>query len=124
MRIDCPQNPTFDGVVPQDNVTQDILDKQVYDNIAELKALFVSDWSLLTNNVTSAFLNIFRLNKGKIFEKMFAESMIKMGNIEVKDGTQGEIRRSCWAVNGPTTMAPPPVISPTTKAPPPPYPTY
>ncbi|XP_078172165.1 peroxidase 2-like [Carex rostrata] len=132
----CPQNAPFDGVVVQDFVTPNELDNEYYDNVKARKVLFFSDWSLLTSGETFALVTKFSKNPDFFAEK-FAESMIKMGNIEVKTGTQGEIRKSCRVVNYPTTTAPPPPANvppttappppanvPPTMAPPPTYPTY
>ncbi|KAJ4752843.1 Peroxidase [Rhynchospora pubera] len=98
LRTKCPQNAQVDGVVPQDFVTPNALDNQYYKNVADLKALFFSDWSLLTSTETANLLSKFQ-TVPKLFEAKFAESMVKMGNIGVLTGTKGEIRTSCRAVN-------------------------
>ncbi|KAF3329277.1 Peroxidase 2 [Carex littledalei] len=131
-----PKNKPVDGVVVQDFLTPDKLDNEYYDNVKALKSLFFSDWSLLTSDETRELVTEFS-EKPEFFAEKFAEAMIKLGNIEVKTGTQGEIRKSCRVVNYPTTTAPPPPANvpttrappppanvPTTMAPPPPYPTY
>lgn len=100
LRTKCPQNVQVDGVVVQDFVTPNILDKQYYDNVANLKALFFSDWSLLTSNETLNLLDSFR-GSPRLFATKFAESMVKLGNIEdlIAGAPAGEIRKSCSAVN-------------------------
>jgi peroxidase len=98
LRTKCPQNALVDDVVPQDFVTPTQLDNQYYQNVADLKGLFFSDWSLLTSGETANLLNDFR-TAPQHFEAKFAESMVKMGNIAMPYGTQGEIRNSCRAVN-------------------------
>ncbi|XP_078169043.1 peroxidase 2-like [Carex rostrata] len=95
LRTKCPQNANEDGVVPQDFVTPEQLDNQYYQNVADLKGLFFSDWSLLTSGETLNLLNDFR-TKPELFAAKFGESMVKMGDI---GGTQGEIRKTCRAVN-------------------------
>jgi peroxidase len=95
LRSKCSQNAQDDGVVPQDFVTPKRLDNQYYQNVADLKGLFFSDWSLLTSSETADLLNAFRTTP-KLFEEKFAESMVKMGNI---GGTEGEVRTTCRAVN-------------------------
>ncbi|XP_078169177.1 peroxidase 2-like [Carex rostrata] len=95
LRTMCPQNANDDGVVPQDFVTPKELDNQYYHNVADLKGLFFSDWSLLTSGETLNLLHDFRTIP-ELFEAKFGESMVKMGNI---GGTMGEIRKTCRAVN-------------------------
>ncbi|KAJ4746034.1 Peroxidase [Rhynchospora pubera] len=96
LRSKCPENATVDGVVPQDFITPNKLDVQYYQNVAERKGLFFSDWSLLTSSETVSLLNNFRTTPG-LFEAKFAESMVNLGNIA--GSGEGEIRKTCSAVN-------------------------
>ncbi|KAJ1703302.1 hypothetical protein LUZ63_003081 [Rhynchospora breviuscula] len=96
LRGKCPENAPVDSVVTQDFVTPTELDSQYYQNVADRKGLFFSDWSLLTSGETASLLNDFRITPG-LFEAKFAESMVNMGNIA--GSGQGEIRRICRAVN-------------------------
>ncbi|CAI8590407.1 unnamed protein product [Vicia faba] len=48
---------------------------------------------------TIAIVNSF-INNQTLFFENFVSSMIKMGNLGVLTGTQGEIRTQCNAVNG------------------------
>ncbi|XP_078163453.1 peroxidase 2-like [Carex rostrata] len=98
LRTKCPENAPVDGVVLQDFVTPSKLDTRYYRNVAELKGLFFSDWSLLTSSETVNLVHDFRTTP-QHFETKFAESMVKMGNILMLPGTKGEIRKSCRAVN-------------------------
>lgn len=98
LRTKCPQKLIIDNVVPQDFVTPSRLDNQYYQNVADLKGLFFSDWSLLTSSETANLLNNFRTTP-QLFEAKFAESMVKMGNIPMPPGTQGEVRRMCRLQN-------------------------
>ncbi|KAJ3672227.1 hypothetical protein LUZ60_006948 [Juncus effusus] len=93
----CPANAITDGVVPQDFVTPDKLDKQYYENVRSLKALFFSDWSLLTSPETAKLVEDYRTKPG-LFETKFGESMVKMGNFGVLSKDLGEIRKSCRVV--------------------------
>ncbi|XP_078173052.1 peroxidase 2-like [Carex rostrata] len=99
LRKQCLENATVDGVVVQDLVTPDKLDNQYYKNVNAGKALFISDWSLVDNaNPDTKFILDSLLIPG-IFEISFPISMHNMGNIDVKTGTEGEIRKFCNAVN-------------------------
>ncbi|XP_078169252.1 peroxidase 2-like [Carex rostrata] len=95
LRTMCPQNANDDGVVPQDFVTPKELDNQYYHNVADVKGLFFSGWSLVTSGETLNLLHDFRTIP-ELFEAKFGESMVKMGNI---GGTMGEIRKTCRVVN-------------------------
>ncbi|KAJ3672217.1 hypothetical protein LUZ60_006938 [Juncus effusus] len=97
LRKKCPQNSTIDRVVPLDFVTRNILDKQYYNNVKKLTALFFSDWSLLTSSATFNLVDQFSKVPG-LFEANFGKSMVNMGNVGVKSKGQGEIRTSCRAV--------------------------
>ncbi|CAN7067688.1 unnamed protein product [Brassica rapa subsp. trilocularis] len=47
---------------------------------------------------TVSLVNRFAENQNEFFGN-FARSMIKMGNVKVLTGTEGEIRRDCRRVN-------------------------
>jgi len=98
LRKKCPANATVDGVVPQDFVTPNSLDRQYYNNVKSLTALFFSDWSLLTSPATNTLVDQYSKIPG-LFEANFGKSMVKMSKIGVLSKGQGEIRRSCRAVN-------------------------
>ncbi|KAJ3670704.1 hypothetical protein LUZ60_008130 [Juncus effusus] len=102
LRGKCPDTSSttnaVDGVVPQDFVTPNEFDSQYYDNVQARKALFFSDWSLLTSPETLQLVNDYSTVPG-LFEESFGKSMVNMGNLVLLDETEGEIRKSCRAVN-------------------------
>ncbi|KAJ3672231.1 hypothetical protein LUZ60_006952 [Juncus effusus] len=98
LRSQCPEDTSTDGVVPQDFVTPNNLDKQYYDNVKSLKGLFFSDWSLLTSPETNSLVDSYSTVPG-LFEAAFGKSMVNMGNIGVLYKGEGEIRKSCRCVN-------------------------
>ncbi|XP_059276978.1 peroxidase 3-like [Lycium ferocissimum] len=63
------------------------------------RGLFQSDAALLTSSMTKSFID--QLVKGSLkeFYAEFATAMEKMGKIEVKTGSNGEIRKQCAMVN-------------------------
>jgi peroxidase len=74
-------------------------DTSYYKLVAKGRGLFQSDASLLANGFTKDY--VFKHANGwksEFFED-FAVSMIKMGNIEVLTGNQGEIRKKCYVAN-------------------------
>ncbi|KAF3334705.1 Peroxidase 2 [Carex littledalei] len=70
LRTKCPQNANDDGVVPQDFVTPKKLDSQYYQNVADLKGLFFSDWSLLTSGETVNLVRLWNSKPTPIFRKI------------------------------------------------------
>ncbi|GLU03443.1 hypothetical protein SLE2022_206440 [Rubroshorea leprosula] len=72
-------------------------DNHYYVTLEQHKGLFQSDAALLTNedarNIVQEFLT------SSTFFGQFAESMVKMGDIEVLTGEQGQIREHCAFVN-------------------------
>ncbi|XP_039686887.1 peroxidase 22, partial [Medicago truncatula] len=90
LRTRCPNG------VPM--VEQDVT--SYYSNLRIQKGLFQSDQELFSTPGadTIAIVNSFSSNQTLFFEA-FKASMIKMGNIGVLTGTQGEVRTHCNFVN-------------------------
>jgi peroxidase len=74
-------------------------DTDYYKNVAKRRGLFHSDAALLTDSSTSGYVMKNAGGYSSEFFKDFAESMVKMGNVEVLTGSQGEIRKKCYVVN-------------------------
>ncbi|RLM55581.1 peroxidase 1-like [Panicum miliaceum] len=75
-------------------------DTSYYRHVAKRRGLFQSDAALLTDATTREYVQ--RIASGKfddVFFKDFGESMIKMGNVGVLIGVEGEIRKKCYIVN-------------------------
>jgi len=73
-------------------------DNSYYKLVAKRRSLFTSDDTLLTNAESKAL--VMRLaNSPSEFFKEFGVSMVNMGNIGVKTGADGEIRKKCAIVN-------------------------
>ncbi|KAG6742544.1 hypothetical protein POTOM_053416 [Populus tomentosa] len=74
-------------------------DLSYYRLLLKRRGLFQSDSALTTNSTTLSLVN--RLLRGSLenFFAEFAKSMEKMGRINVKTGTVGEIRKQCAVVN-------------------------
>ncbi|CAL5047479.1 unnamed protein product [Urochloa decumbens] len=75
-------------------------DTSYYRHVAKRRGLFQSDAALLTDATTVEYVQ--RIATGKfddVFFKDFGESMVKMGNVGVLTGAEGEIRKKCYIVN-------------------------
>jgi peroxidase len=76
-------------------------DNGYFKQLLKKRSLFFSDDTLILDPVNRAYI-IRQANNGgnnTEFFSDFAASMIKMGNIQVLTGTQGEIRKNCALVN-------------------------
>jgi peroxidase len=96
----CQADPgdTDSPTVRQDTVTAAVLDSQYYTNVLRHRVLLTSDAALLTSRQTARMVREFANGEGK-WESKFETAMVKMAGIDVKDGTDGEIRKNCRFVN-------------------------
>lgn len=74
-------------------------DLSYYRLLLKRRGLFQSDSALTTNSTTLSFVNQLLQGSLENFFAEFADSMEKMGRINVKTGTVGEIRKQCAVVN-------------------------
>lgn len=100
----CPQNGDGLKKVALDSGSQTRFDTNFYTNVRQGKGVLESDQRLMSDSFTANQVRSYSGLVGGIlglsgFYADFADSMIKMGNIEVKSGTQGEIRKVCSAFN-------------------------
>ena len=93
--------------VPTDNTTIFEMDPgsfrtfdlSYYRLLLKRRGLFQSDAALTTVSTAKSIINdLLNAPLSKFYEE-FALSMEKMGRIEVKTGTTGEIRKKCAVVN-------------------------
>ncbi|KAJ1261841.1 hypothetical protein BS78_09G061400 [Paspalum vaginatum] len=97
----CPSNSSqfFPNTTTfMDLITPTNFDNNYYVGVTNNLGLFKSDAALLTNATMKALVDSFVRSKGR-WKAKFAKSMVKMGNIQVLTGTQGEIRRNCRVIN-------------------------
>ncbi|EHA8589470.1 Peroxidase [Cocos nucifera] len=78
------------------------LDNSFYLGVLNKKAILKLDQELAFTDLTGRLAAPYA-NNPKIFRRQFSESMIKLGNVGVLTGQQGEIRLNCRRVNGDTS---------------------
>ncbi|KAG2597356.1 hypothetical protein PVAP13_5KG261300 [Panicum virgatum] len=94
LRSICPSNSTQfvpNTTTDMDLITPAVLDNKYYLGLANNLGLFTSDQALLTNATLKKAVDEFVKSESR-WKSKFAKAMVKMGNIEVLTGTQGEIR--------------------------------
>ncbi|KAK4716632.1 hypothetical protein R3W88_014970 [Solanum pinnatisectum] len=74
-------------------------DLSYYKLLLKRRGLFQSDAALTTSTTTKSYIDQLVAGSLKEFYAEFAQSMEKMGRIEVKTGSDGEIRKHCAVVN-------------------------
>lgn len=101
LRALCPQNGDGTRRVGLDTGSPNRFDSSFFTNLRNGRGILESDQKLWTDASTRTFVERFiGLTTGLLtFNVEFGNSMVKMSNIEVKTGNQGEIRKVCSAVN-------------------------
>ncbi|KAG0554404.1 hypothetical protein KC19_12G089000 [Ceratodon purpureus] len=93
----CRERGLKDRTFDLDTSTDHKFDSQYYTNLIAKKGLLVSDQALFDDKSTKPLVE--KHKKQAVFFEAFAKAMVKMGNIQVLEGTQGQIRKSCRSVN-------------------------
>ncbi|RCU61446.1 hypothetical protein SETIT_J002800v2 [Setaria italica] len=82
-------------VQPLDPTTPSTFDLGYYNNVYNHRALLASD-ALLNDSLSGAYVQLMtNASSVDVFFADFAVSMINMGRIGVRTGTDGEIRATC-----------------------------
>jgi len=93
-------NPAGTVTQKMDVRTPDVFDNKYYFDLIAKQGLFKSDQGLVVHPATNRTAIRFALNQGAFFDQ-FAKSMVKMSQMDVLTGTQGEIRNNCAVPNKP-----------------------
>ncbi|KAF8406347.1 hypothetical protein HHK36_008434 [Tetracentron sinense] len=95
----CPnEDGSNSNLAPLDPVTVYKFDNTYYKNLRNNMGLLQSDQTLLTNSSTADMVRIYGMFPS-VFARDFGDSMVKMANIGVLTGQDGEIRRNCRVMN-------------------------
>ncbi|CAK8564020.1 unnamed protein product [Lathyrus sativus] len=98
----CPQTGDGNTTAVLDRNSSDAFDNHYYKNLLNGKGLLSSDQILFSSdeaNSTAKPLVQSYNDDSTLFFGDFVKSMIKMGNINPKLGSDGEIRKSCRVIN-------------------------
>ncbi|CAN1268112.1 Peroxidase 12 [Linum perenne] len=87
-----------DNTVFMDIRSPNLFDNKYYVDLMNRQGLFTSDQDLYTDKRTRGIVTGFAVNQSLFFDK-FAVAMIKMGQLSVLTGSQGEIRGNCTLRN-------------------------
>ncbi|XVF04568.1 hypothetical protein REPUB_Repub05bG0095200 [Reevesia pubescens] len=100
LRQICPQDGNASVLTDLDPTTPDGFDNNYFTNLQVHRGLLRSDQELFSTDGadTIEIVNRFSTNQTAFFES-FVESMIRMGNISLLTGKEGEIRSNCRTVN-------------------------
>ncbi|XVE60090.1 hypothetical protein DITRI_Ditri05aG0099000 [Diplodiscus trichospermus] len=98
LRAACP-NITAANLTDLDHTTPNTFDNSYFKNLQVKEGLLQSDQILFSDGAdTVAIVNAFSSNQTAFFES-FVLSMIRMGNISPKTGSDGEVRLNCRVRN-------------------------
>ncbi|KAF7109331.1 hypothetical protein CFC21_109610 [Triticum aestivum] len=81
--------------------TSTAFDGVYFKELQQRRGLLSSDQTLYESPETQRLVNMFAMNQGYFFYA-FTQGMGKMGQIDLKEGDRGEVRKSCRVVNKPS----------------------
>lgn len=98
----CPANGDISRITPLDRNSTDLFDNHYFQNLVNGRGLLQSDQFLYSSDqaisTTRSIVELYSKNP-QLFFNDFANSMIKMGNIQPLTGSAGEIRNNCRVIN-------------------------
>ncbi|CAA7388369.1 unnamed protein product [Spirodela intermedia] len=104
LEVKCTPTAPNTTTVRMDLITADVLDNKYYVGVQNNLGLFTSDHALTTVDALKAAVDENAGNPAVWAEK-FARATVKMGEIEVLTGEQGEIRQQCRVINSAPSLA-------------------
>ncbi|KAF8405086.1 hypothetical protein HHK36_009983 [Tetracentron sinense] len=95
----CPHGDgTNSKLAPLDSVTVNKFDNLYFKNLVNNSGLLESDQVLMKDPKTALMVNYYSMYPFQ-FSNDFAASMVKLGNIGVLTGQNGQVRKKCGSVN-------------------------
>ncbi|KAK9072150.1 hypothetical protein SSX86_008582 [Deinandra increscens subsp. villosa] len=89
----CP-TATTNATTLLDIRSPNVFDNKFFVDLMNKQGILTSDQDLYTDKRTRGIVTSFAVNQTLFFEK-FVDVMVKMGQMQVLTGTQGEIRNNC-----------------------------
>ncbi|XP_027357463.1 peroxidase 12-like [Abrus precatorius] len=93
----CPNGQSL-NTANLDLRTPTIFDNKYYIDVMNRQGVFTSDQDLLNDQRTVGLVNAFAKDQNLFFQK-FADAMVKLSQLGVLTGNQGEIRAKCNVIN-------------------------
>ncbi|KAK9134419.1 hypothetical protein Syun_013749 [Stephania yunnanensis] len=103
LKILCPFPNSTEGSFPLDLRSPNRFDNKYYVDLMNRQSLFRSDQDLYTDTRTKPIVEKYAVDE-KAFLDQFVASMVKMGQLSVLTGGEGEIRANCSVRNSPVRM--------------------
>ncbi|KAK7270417.1 hypothetical protein RIF29_23534 [Crotalaria pallida] len=97
LKLTCP-TLTTDNTTVMDIRSPNKFDNKYYVDLMNRQGLFTSDQDLYSDKRTKDIVTSFAVNQSLFFDK-FVNAMLKMGQLNVLTGKQGEIRAKCSVRN-------------------------
>ncbi|KAK9269996.1 hypothetical protein L1049_025569 [Liquidambar formosana] len=97
LKVTCPR-ANYTNTTVLDIRTPNHFDNKYYVDLMNRQGLFTSDQDLYTDSRTKEIVKSFAVDQELFFDK-FVHAMIKMGQLSVLTGRQGEIRANCSVRN-------------------------
>ncbi|KAJ3689605.1 hypothetical protein LUZ61_018769 [Rhynchospora tenuis] len=96
----CPKDVWWDNIVYLDDYSSlYTVDNNYYKQLVAGKGILPFDAELASAWQTSWAVNLLANEWGSAFLSMFSQSLVKLGQVDVLTGTQGQIRKVCNSVN-------------------------
>lgn len=80
------------------DATSNDFDNVYFNALLRKNGVLTSDQSLYTSPKTRNFVNVYAFNQAMFFFD-FQQAMVKMGLLDVKDNSNGEVRENCRKIN-------------------------
>lgn len=98
LQQECPINVDPQIVIDLDPTTPTIFDNVYFQNLQNGMGLLTSDQSLFTDSRSRPTVDTWASNS-QLFDDSFVEAMTKLGRVNIKNASDGNIRFDCGTFN-------------------------